>query len=609
MFNSISKNGQWCLALFLFTMLFFTACKKEENLIPTTDNKNPSKQLNPGLRAGNVNPYSVENILASLEALGRDDKLEPDRIYQYYKFQPKNVDGELLKLLEAEESKHIADFPLGDPSIYNDEFGAEFEKNIAQMKDGMLYISLKKETELAQILATDAKLNATLLDELYLPNEEDHDLMIQALITSGMDDSPDIDAFKLKWPCLFKEPSGRVTYWDQHLNTAVGVPQIQVWAIFWGIPLSTFTDDNGYYGGGLGFYNAGTIMGTHAKNWRANIKPLNTTGTVLGSILSLISNFILGSEYIHGWVSSCDMKSPVNIHFGSHGQPRYWTQLLHAIKKHYDYTAADGINHAPTNLTVYAHWDNNNGSASTPMLGHISAPSLIASYFSMIYGTDISITAPNLFNLFTGLLPDVTFKVGTYQGVHYSEDLMETAFHEFGHASLFTKVGQLWWIGVISNVVSVALNGSPCPLYGCGNETGWGLTQINESWADFIGKEHHSRIHPLGKAFVYLPGNMAAWWPYNQALEDVPFFANDWINSGIFWDLRDANNDGADVIQGYSIQNMYNCFGPTINGFCDYRTKFLATYPVSLVNMNNLMAVQNLWNNNCAHDPWWWPKM
>lgn len=584
---------------FFFTT--FTSCKKDvENQITSTSQSNllSSMQLET-----KVNPYSITNITQALAALGRNDVLDENRKYLYYKFSPEKVTGEMLAIIEKDENHKILDFPFADGNMYSEQNSNMTEDEISMFEDGKLYIVFNATSEINDIFEDGSEIDAEKLDELYLPAPEDENLQIQALISAGYTKEPTVEEFKIKLPCLLKRPSGRVTYLDQFDNSTIGVPQIQVWALLFGIPLTTHTDDNGYYSIPWRF-SAGTFIGTHATNFKANIKPMNTTGGFLANVVQIAKDFIVGSVHIDGWYTSCDMKNSIDIKFTKHNQPRYWAQLLHAIKLHHDYTSQDGISHAPNLLAIYAQWDENSGSASTPMLGHIqfNPISQLTNLAGVLFGTNLAITAPNLFNLFTGLLPDVTFKESSTEEPHFSEHLMNYAFHEFGHASLFQQVGQTYWNGIITNII--AATQSTCSGYGCGNEIFSGLTQVNESWAEFIAKEHHRRIHPAGKCWVKPFWGYSTWLSYPSSQEDVPYFFNDWLNTGIFYDLIDPINlinEPNDKLQGYSISNMYNCFTPATDGFCDWRATFIQHNPsVNQNDLDNLMKKQNGWNGICT---------
>ena len=105
------------------------------------------------------------------------------------------------------------------------------------------------------------------LDELYLPDEEDSELQLQAYREAGYT-IEQVEALRI---CLFKRPSGFVRYWDNQFGRLEPVRNMQVWGLVFGIPLHTFTDANGHYNFPWRF-SAGTIM-VPIKNSRVNVAP------------------------------------------------------------------------------------------------------------------------------------------------------------------------------------------------------------------------------------------------------------------------------------------------------------------------------------------------
>jgi hypothetical protein len=530
-----------------------------------------------------VNPFSLSSVQQALKELGRGgEPLDDSRIYSYYSFDPTRLKGDMLSIVEADETHHILDFPFASSGAFTDAFTANYVANSAAARDGKLYIVFKKSSNLESLFAGNAQLGATKLDELYLPNEKDQQLQLKTVANSkGMT----VEAFKISWPCLFKQPRGRVTYLDTETGQTRGVPNIQVWAIAFGIPITTTADDNGFYAVPW-FFSVGTVIGTHAKNARVNVKPFDVTGSVLSVIAQLTTNFIVGSVHIENAFSACQMKNDININFNQNNQKRYWAQLLDAVRLHHTFTAQDGINSAPWGLTWYAAWDNSRGGAfSAPMLSHMSTntfPTInnAANILSLLFDTNISANAPNFFNLLTGLLPSITTDESpasmVQNGNHYSERLMEGALHELAHASLFTQVGQIYWGEVITNILAASVN-NPCGGYGCGTEIFAGKTQVNEAWAEYLGKTHHRRLHPNGEAVIDVAGGGTIWSSYPAALENATFFRNIWIPTGVFFDLTDAANtaESNDNIQGITISQMYGAFSPNIHNFCGYEDRFL----------------------------------
>jgi hypothetical protein len=541
-----------------------------------------------------TNPFSVENVENAITYLGGKRQIDKDRIYHYYKFDPSTVTGEMLELIEKDSTHHILDYPFANAKIYNDEFGEKAEENIEKLKDGNLYIVFKTGGELQILFENRSALKAEKLDELYLPDDNDEELL-EYLVNQNQ--------IELRLPCLFKRPQGRITYFDQELARNRPVPNIQVWALVFGIPVATWTDAQGNYAIPYRF-SAGTFMGTHAKSPRINIKPLNTVGGFLQSIPQIASNFIIGSVHNAGWYNACRMRDDINIDFNTHGQPRYWAQILDAINLHDNYTRQDGIPNAPWELVWYAHWDENGGAYSTPMLAHFNTnqyPSLpnVIDIIGFGLGLNLNLLSVNTKSLFRSLAPDITSRERnvmriTNAGVnHYSERMMQTCFHELAHASYFRKVGGLYWSYVIGGVVFGGCGSN----YGCGNVWFAGPIQLNEAWAEYLGKEHHRRIHPT-TGLVDISNRIdpnTNWQPYTPAfrptaLEIDGTFSEDWIPTGIFYDYTDGINalEPRDNVFGFTIAEMYNVFNPLVLNICTYQDNLVRRYPNRITTQQSL---------------------
>jgi hypothetical protein len=590
--------------LLLFSLLTFSislnSCKKELDFIESEDALNSEHIAS--ITSNSINPFAIENIYNALATLEREPSLNPNRIYNYYKFNPEEVSAEVLKILEADTNLMIMDYPFADMSLYPNDSIMEENTSIdfEKYKDGNLYIMYVANSSVDAAIGT---LNsAEKLDELYLPEIEDEDLQIQALISSGYVEDANVAAFRRrKWGCFFKQPHGNVSYKDQKTGFNRPVPNIKVWTLVFGLPISTHTDAFGNYKIPWRF-NVGTIIGTHAKNEYATVKPFNTLGPGIRTIAQLSINFIIGSKHSFGWYSSCRMRRSINLTFNNHSQERLWAQILDAVHHHRMFAQQDNIHAAPNDLSIYAHWSLSSGAASAPMLGHIKTnpAAMFLNFISLFFDKNLLDTEPNFVNMISGLLPDVTIRVSVTESANYSDDIMETMFHELGHASLFRQVGELYWIDLITNILIA--DKSPCGGYGCGTEPHWGKTQVNEAWAEFIGKMHHYRFQPNGLALVTLSSRITNYFPYPLALEDVPWFNRDWINTGIFYDMIDGANERYDNIHNYTIRNLYENFTPNTNNFCDWKNDFINNYPnINTNDLENLMVLQNWWSNNCSN--------
>jgi hypothetical protein len=589
-----SSKGKVFLTLVFFA--FIMGCNKDEILNISNSNNTNGKRKNTSIEL-KVNPCSKAIMQKALQDLGRPNDIDESRVYHYYQFNPEKVTGDMLSIIEQDKNLQILDFPFADPKLYKEDMEETWENTIRPLKDGNLYVVVNKNSP-ANNIFENSELGAKKLNELYLPHEYDSTLMERAYRVA-LDSSSKLKLFGIRL-CFFKRPRGYVRYRDFGTsNTGIVRPVqgMKVFALVFGIPVNTYTDNNGYYSIPW-LFNFGTFVGTHAQNHRANIKPLTTNSGWFANIGNVILNFILGSRHVEGWFGVCRIgDNDINIEFHQHNQVRLWAQLLHSVALHHSFCAQDGILPAPDNMTIYAQWDNSAGRASCPMLGHIQINPV--SIMSKVFGTNLQNSAPNLFNQITGLLPDMTVKVSS--AGQNDVGRMETDLHELAHASLFRRVGSIWWTEVITNIVA---GGNCTGGYGCIGDIHWGKTQVNESWASYLGREHHRRIHPNANIYVRLKNNAWEWRSYtnNQALEDMVYYTtNDWLHPGIFHDIRDnySSTEPQDNLSGYSIASMYNAFNTQTNGFCGWRHTFHSNNSVNLATLNQLMAIQNNWNQQC----------
>jgi hypothetical protein len=594
---------RWLTLIALFINL--AGCKKDAEPITNIEPKLEEKET----PVQKINPFSYENIKkAKLKiaaahpennAKGAGDN-DANKLYTYLKFNPGKVSGEVLKQLEADTSIKILDFPFANAEVYNEAFGLD-ENKAKLLADGSLYAVVKKSTQ-TETLLRGSVISATQLDVLYLPEETDTTLQFQAFLEAGYTQTQ-LNALKV---CLFKRPRGYVRYLDKETGRLRNVGGMQVWGLVFGIPLHTYTDNNGFYNFPWRF-NVGTIMGTQAKNPRVNIKPFNTQGAW---VATLPVQFIVGSIHIHGWVGSCAMRDEVNFEFTEHKQNRLWAQLMDGVNLFDQYAANDNITSAPRALTIYAHWADKPKTSSAPMLGHLAGLNIgiiSLQYLADLLGASSPNDFPNIFNLLTGILPDITIRVNGNddQTRSYSARLMLTCFHELGHASHFQRAGQAYWYDFMRATLRKHPDSQCGGGYGCGQNADDGNVAIGESWAEFIGTNYAIRLHPNGEkisrwAGSTPPNSWGSRFINNvDALEIEEWYANTWISCGIYNDLMDVvntANEPWDVTGGLTIQQLYEALGPNIDNFCAYKWQIFTRY-----GLNDLALGQIFINNNAFH--------
>ena len=570
-------------AVILFVVIAWN-CKRE---LPTgiTQQTSPvKKQL-----VHKTNPYSLSNLIKVTETLnsGRQAGTVALNIssypqYVYYRINPANFNQGQFSSIANDTSNLMMDFPFGEGSLYGDT--TLTEASIAQLRDGYLYGVVPYGDSLIGKLQAMTNLQFQSLDTLVLLPDSSSTIQTLALRQAGFD-------VNLLGICLFKKPHGYVRYMDNELNRMEPVRGMKVWGLVGGIPVSAYTDANGYYEINYRF-SLGTIMGTLAQNKRINIRPLDTHGSFPATILRIIVQFATGSININGWVGSCNMSSGKDFNFTDHTQTKLWCQILNAYYFHDLYCQQENIYNAPDKMVCYAQWrDAGFGSASTPMLGHINYSAVFAENFlNKVVGgnVNLSVDYPSVFNLLTGLLPDMTIGAPQTAPVFYNSRLTQTAFHELGHASQFRQVGLAW-----HTALSMAeLTNGGDKLYGDGTYSDAGIVALAESWAQYSGDNFALRRYPSGYTETTYPGGSLDL--ISNLIEKEDFYCKNFIPSGMYHDLNDATNvnESWDNVSGISIKQMYDAFGPNITDICAYQNNFAANKPIL-----NLWQLLNYYKN------------
>lgn len=587
-FNWLGKLQLVMFTLAASSALLFTGCQKNLKVTPDAQTNLTLTQQKITL-PNTVNPFSLRNVQKAKITLAANSSFKKSNSttsltgnepqFVYFKFDPTNISGELVKAFDEDTTVQLLSFPFANPAVYTDSLGLDSAK-LEQLNDGSVYGVINMGNPILQTLATSiSTIQTQFLDTLIKIPEEDTTTLFQAFREAGYSEEQ-LDLFRL---CLFKRPHGFVRYLDRQLNNGNGqlepVRSIGVWALLFGIPMKAFTDDNGYYQIPWRF-SVPTIMGTMAKNQRVNVKPFDTHGG--WRITALIQALVVGPVDIIGFRTSCQMRNDINIHLTAHRQNRLWAQILNNYAFNEDYSNNEGINTAPKGMICYAHWGGALpfGSASTPLMGHLTYGTLtLEAVLNNVMGGNVNIPRdyPNLFNAMTGIMPDMTVKVSAQsEPQFYNSRLAQTLFHELGHASQYFKVGQAWHYRLMQESVRVRLSGGD---YGIPGEGDWGITQVAESWAEFIGTEHARRRYgQFGFKTSAMLGTIN-FTTFNQERED--FFFSNWIPSGLYYDLMDnvnLRNETWDNVGSVTIEEMYRVFDPYSTSMCLYYQQFVGTY-------------------------------
>ena len=553
-------------------------CKRE---LPASISEQPiiKRQL-----AHKTNPYSLSNLNKVAESLNASRLAGSDAgalnvssypKYVYYRINPANFNQGQFSSMGNDSSNLMMDFPFGEGSLYSDT--TLTEASIAQLRDGYLYGIAPYGDSVFLKLQAMSNLQFQPLDTLILLPDSSSTIQSLALRQAGFDAN-------LLGICLLKKPHGYVRYMDNDLNRMEPVRGMKVWGLVGGIPVSAYTDANGYYEINYRF-SLGTIMGTLAQNKRVNIRPLDTHGTPAETALRLIVQFATGSININGWVGSCTMSSGKDFSFVDNTQTKFWCQILNAYYFHDQYCAQEGIYNAPDKMVCYAQWRATGfGSASTPMLGHMNYTAVFAeTYLNNLFGSSVNLSVdfPSIFNALTGLMPDMTIGATEDALIYYNSRLAQTTFHELGHASQFRQVGLSWY----TTLCATELTNGGNTQYGDGTYQNAGIVSLAESWAQYIGTNFAIRRYPSGSMESSFPSGTFS--QMSTLLENEGYYCKNFIPYGMYHDLADTTHTGEpwDNVSGITIKQMYNAFGPNVTDICSYQNNFSA---------NN--TVLNLWS-------------
>ncbi len=574
--------------------LLFTSCKKDLEATPESTSTAPT--VKPKITLSNsVNPFSLRNVEKAKAALAAGGFIKNQNTssnlitgsqpqFIYFKFNPNELTGDQFAAIKNDSSVFMLQIPFANMAIYTEEFGLDSTK-AEQLRDGNIYgVTPIGNTSVINALTSRSQTQTVLLDTLVKVAEEDTALQFQAFREIGYTEQQ-LNAFRI---CLFKRPHGYVRYQDNDLGGLQPVRGMSVWALVFGIPARTYTDDNGYYEIPWRF-SFGTVMGTMAVNNKVLIRPLNTT-----NLARLVIDFLTGPLTIENWFSPCQMRTDIDFNYTSHSKARYWCQILNGYYFHYQYCNSDNITNAPAGMVCYAEWNNKSvvGSASTPLFNYIGGDPELLKLFNKWWSGGISSLSTYFTLLLSHQLPDVTFSVGSAsEPAHYSSVLAQTIFHELGHASQFRQVGNAWYASLVAAEALLPRGGG----YGTPGYDDWGRVQVAESWAEFIGTQYARRRYGNSgfKNFTQLGLDNLSLLHIDQ--DEV--FNRFWIPTGFYYDLIDNINaepaeNNWDNIGGSSIHNIYGVFNSNTNNMCDYLWQFDNTYPAFFTG-NSMFDITN----------------
>lgn len=589
------------LFVVLAMLVALFGCERKQQEVLPNENTETATTMQARTIKRQGNPLSIRNIrFAAGKLAGKSDaeaerhnvEIPLENQLLYFRFDPMEA-RKFSNAIDEDSTVTLLDYPFAEVNIYREAFeGAEV--NTENLRDGKIYgvISLASIANLGEA-------NYQILDTLYQSdNDEEDPLVWESLLQTGFA-SPD-ERLRICRNFL----RGTIRHEDAEFGSELQpVRGMQVFALIFGVPRRAFSDANGFFQSRKRIMIGGFVF-TKAANPAMLVRPINSTANNFFVNLGvIISNFIIGSVTDHGWVPCRDINN-IRIEYRGHTQRNLWCHMMNAIFMHHTYMRADNLNNVtPRRLIAYAHWSDVGGAASAPMLNKIvtANDALLAGVFSMIMGVEPSDVFA-FFLIYKRYVPDITINESDdFAHRRSSSELMQTMFHELGHAAHFSRTGRANWLAYIGQIVSNNFNGLPCgSIYGCGNETNAGIVQVGEAWAEFIGTEHARRYHPNGRKcsefFRATTGNCSV--RFDVALERERWFEQEFIGVGIFHDLIDEFNtdpfeNDRDRAGGANIRELYNALTPQATNLCNYQSIFMSLTP-----RFNFSEMNDIWQYN-----------
>lgn len=261
---------------------------------------------------------------------------------------------------------------------------------------------------------------------------------------------------------------------------------------------------------------------------------------------------------------------------------RYWAaaHTLNTVNEYRNAAAADGVPLPRTGL----NWINRpgGGAASAPMLQWQPFNSWVAFLAAAQFPVTYAFLLPNL--------PDI---VNQYEAGEDAAEFTGTGFHELGHASHYSLVGEGYWFGYRNHIINNGgygafgnFNGNCCP----------GRVALGEAIGNFTGAIYG--MTPGGEGIAF-----------NRPLDPEP---ENYIPRGLMWDLGDDTpleiitdpNDpaitGPDNISGFTPGMIFNGLTPNVDDIRGFRDRLrilhLGDTPNNAADFNTFVDIYDVFN-------------
>ncbi len=393
-------------------------------------------------------------------------------------------------------------------------------------------------------------------------------------------------------------PGGNILVYDTQTQSDRAVRKATVVARRWFKIERGFTDNNGHY----------QLTKRFKNKVRVNVKFKNPDAEVRGLRGVRLWQMLFPIKKTLG-VYSGD-KSNISYTFPLYSDPSskgrvYWAGATthNSVQDYRDYAPQEGIGQPPTGIKIMMNRYVEDG--ATPMWNKRVVNTLPHEFVYTFLLTAATPIAGGFDALVIVLKHQVDVFISYRQGT--SDRVKETVYHELTHAAHYAALGNSWYgpfaDAELSSLIRTFASDNAHVPYGRSTGEFHDIIALGESWAYHMGHYLADRQYgTIANCQNEQPGG-SYWCNYNGTghphldvleafdpnLQSDPF---NWIPKGLFYDLKDYNNERTpilDEVSGYTNQQMFNAFGSSITSLSSYRTNLLQQN-----NNNQSAAVTNL---------------
>lgn len=523
------------ILLFITIVALFTySCKKDKDNSPE-QNDNCTYIANGKVL---VNPYGTQKV--AMDAGIKN--LEPSHIYlktfvrSAEELEKINLHGEFL------------------PFDWRKEPNKNLSHETESSAEGIWMYGVVAKENIQQIS------NYEILEKSYYPSEND------GIWSNGFTSNSNVKQAN-------NVISGRIEFYDPIDQTYRPLKNITVIVKDAGKMILGFTNENGDFTINKRILSekVEVLLKFDSKDMEIRTLDLNDLGLILSP-----------SVYSAGMMANCALNQ-LNIQVGPETKSNELYNCAagyYAYQQFREFATANGYGVPEGKLNFWIAKDAalTDGYAA-PMLRHVGtnqgAKELLMNLFSIP-----AQLAGSIANLIKKDLPDIYAPYYSKDSSRTSPGHIETLYHEFGHATQFTKSGKDFWSLYIKHIFE---NGG----YGEGTGGATGLVAMSESWAEDFSFELLSKVYGTEK--------------YNHDLRDKnKWYGYSWVPVGIYYDLQDSEkNEVFDNVSGFTFPELYQIFSPDVKSPQQFRDQLFIQYPAKAEaqreEINNLFIYYGYW--------------